>query len=87
MDYLEDIDVPPLLDVCATIETSEIEAVDMRNGPSCSLNGECALALMRAFNQKLRAVDLQDSPFGKDFLRYIVVLIFIICVMVLMSKN
>ncbi|KAL3580439.1 hypothetical protein D5086_018274 [Populus alba] len=69
LDYLEDIDVPPLLDVCATIETSEIEAVDIRNGPSCSLNGECALSLMRAFNQKLRAVDLQDSPFGKDFLR------------------
>ncbi|XP_011001526.1 PREDICTED: uncharacterized protein LOC105108772 [Populus euphratica] len=69
LDHLKDIDVPPLLDVCATIETSEIEAVDIRNGPSCSLNGECALSLMRAFNQKLRAVDLQDSPFGKDFLR------------------
>ncbi|KAB5541269.1 hypothetical protein DKX38_014243 [Salix brachista] len=69
LDHLKDIDVPPLLDVCATIESSEIEAVDVRNGPSCTLKGECALSLMRTFNQKLRVVDLQDSSFGKDFLR------------------
>ena len=75
LDHLEDIDVPPLLDVCATIETSEIEAVDVRNGPSCTLKGECALSLISTFNQKLRVVDLQDSSFGKDFLRYVVVLI------------
>ncbi|KAJ6751162.1 hypothetical protein OIU85_001661 [Salix viminalis] len=69
LDHLEDIDVPPLLDVCASIETSEIEVVDIRNGPLCALQGEYALSLMRAFNQKLQLVDLQDLPFGKDFLR------------------
>ncbi|KAJ6424390.1 hypothetical protein OIU84_025228 [Salix udensis] len=72
LDHLEDIDVPPLLDVCASIETSEIEVVDIRNGPLCALQGEYALSLMRAFNQKLQLVDLQDLPFGKDFLRYII---------------
>uniref|UniRef100_A0A6N2LYW4 U2A'/phosphoprotein 32 family A C-terminal domain-containing protein n=1 Tax=Salix viminalis TaxID=40686 RepID=A0A6N2LYW4_SALVM len=71
LDHLEDIDVPPLLDVCASIETSEIEVVDIRNGPLCALQGEYALSLMRAFNQKLQLVDLQDLPFGKDFLRFI----------------
>lgn len=69
LDHLEDIDVPPLLDVCANIETSEIEVVDIRNGPNCALHGEYALSLMRAFIQKLQVVDLQDLPFGKDFLR------------------
>ncbi|KAJ6302555.1 hypothetical protein OIU77_016617 [Salix suchowensis] len=87
LDHLEDIDVPPLLDVCASIETSEIEVVDIRNGPLCALQGEYALSLMRAFNQKLQLVDLQDLPFGKDFLRYIVVLIVITCIMLLMSKS
>ena len=87
LDHLEDIDVPPLFDMCASIETSEIEVVDIRNGPSCALNGEYALSLMRAFNQKLQVVDLQDLPFGKDFLRYIVVLIVITCIMLLMSKS
>ena len=87
LDHLEDIDVPPLLDVCATIETSEIEVVDIRNGPNCTLHVEYALSLMRAFNQKLQVVDLQDLPFGKDFLRYIAVLIVVTCIMLLMSKS
>ncbi|XP_020532423.1 uncharacterized protein LOC105650742 isoform X2 [Jatropha curcas] len=50
-------------------KTSEIEAIDIHNGSSRVLNGEYALSLMRAFNQKLRVVDLQDSLYGKDFLR------------------
>lgn len=73
MDQLNDFDFPPLLDVCLSIETSEIEAVDIHNGSSRVLNGDYALSLMRAFNQKLRVVDLQDSLYGKDFLRYMVV--------------
>ncbi|KAG8645560.1 uncharacterized protein LOC110623972 isoform X3 [Manihot esculenta] len=69
LDQLNDFDFPPLLDVCLSIETSEIEAVDIHNGSSRVLNGDYALSLMRAFNQKLRVVDLQDSLYGKDFLR------------------
>ncbi|XP_054786816.1 protein DWD HYPERSENSITIVE TO UV-B 1 isoform X2 [Prosopis cineraria] len=51
------------------LDTSEIEAVDLRNESTSELNGEYALSLMRAINQKLRVVDLQDLSFGKDFLR------------------
>ncbi|KAI4295728.1 hypothetical protein L6164_035744 [Bauhinia variegata] len=69
MDDLKDVDFLPLLDVCTDLDTSEIEAVDVRNESSCALNGEYALSLMRAINQKLRVVDLQDLSFGKDFLR------------------
>ncbi|KAF2320986.1 hypothetical protein GH714_032429 [Hevea brasiliensis] len=69
LDQLNDIDFPPLLDVCLSIDTSEIEAVDIHDGSSRVLNGDYALSLMRAFNQKLRVVDLQDSLYGKDFLR------------------
>ncbi|KAF5727277.1 hypothetical protein HS088_TW22G00967 [Tripterygium wilfordii] len=68
LEDLKDIDFLPLLDVCFEIDTSEIEAVDVRNGLSCVLNGEYALSLMRALRQKLRVVDLQDLPLGKDFL-------------------
>ncbi|KAE9618672.1 hypothetical protein Lal_00047905 [Lupinus albus] len=69
IDDLNDIDCAPLLDVCMNLDTSEIEAVDLRNESTCALNGEFALSLMRAINQKLRVVDLQDLSFGKDFLR------------------
>lgn len=75
IDDLKDIDFAPLLDVCMNLDTSEIEAVDVRNESSCVLNGEYALSLMRAINQKLRVVELQDVSFGKDFLRYIMVLV------------
>ncbi|RZB43705.1 uncharacterized protein LOC114401360 isoform X2 [Glycine soja] len=69
IDDLKDVDIAPLLDLCMNFDTSEIEAVDVRNESSSVLNGEYALSLMRAINQKLRVVHLQDSSFGKDFLR------------------
>ncbi|KAK7390962.1 hypothetical protein VNO78_19202 [Psophocarpus tetragonolobus] len=69
IDDLKDVDIAPLLDLCMNFETSEIEAVDVRNESSCVLNEEYALSLMRAVNQKLRVVHLQDLSFGKDFLR------------------
>ncbi|KAJ1402874.1 WD40/YVTN repeat-like-containing domain superfamily [Sesbania bispinosa] len=69
IDDLKDIDFAPLLDVCMNLNTAEIEAVDVRNESSCVLNAEYALSLMRAINQKLRVVELQDVSFGKDFLR------------------
>lgn len=74
MEYLKDTDFQPLLEVCMHIGASEIEAVDVRGGLSCMLTGEFALSLMHAIDQKLRAVDLQDSSFGKDFIRYSLVL-------------
>ncbi|KAK7343506.1 hypothetical protein VNO77_12292 [Canavalia gladiata] len=69
IDDLKEFDIAPLLDLCMNLDASEIEAVDVRNESSCVLNGESALSLMRAINQKLRVVDLQDLSFGKDFLR------------------
>lgn len=71
IDDLKDADIAPLFDLCMNFDASEIEAVDVRNESSCVLNGEYALSLMRAINQKLRVVHLQDPSFGKDFLRYI----------------
>ncbi|CAK9181150.1 unnamed protein product [Ilex paraguariensis] len=50
------------------IDASEINAVDILHRSSCVLNGEHVLSLLRAINQKLRVVDLQDASFGKDFL-------------------
>lgn len=75
IDDLKDIDFSPLLDICMNLDTSEIEAVDVRNESSCVLNGEYVLSLMRAINQKLRVVKLKDVSFGKDFVRYIMVLV------------
>ncbi|PON74746.1 WD repeat containing protein [Parasponia andersonii] len=68
LHQLKDIDFPPLLDICMELDNSEIKAVDVCNGSSCTLKGEYALKLMRAINRKLRIVDLQDS-FGKSSLR------------------
>lgn len=73
LDHLKDSDFLPLLDIFMELDTSEIEAIDVRNESSCVLDGEYALSLMRAINQKLRRVDLQDVPFGKNFLRYLLV--------------
>ncbi|RVW49862.1 hypothetical protein CK203_105859 [Vitis vinifera] len=72
LDRVKDIDFYPLLDLLMEIDASEIDAVDIFNESSCVLNGEYALSLMRAINQKLRIVDLQDLSLGKDFLRYVV---------------
>ncbi|CAJ1977363.1 unnamed protein product [Sphenostylis stenocarpa] len=69
IDDLKDVDIAPLLDLCMNFDASEIEAVDVRNESSCVLNGEYALPLMRAVNQKLRVVHLHDLSYGKDFLR------------------
>lgn len=74
LDHLKDIDFHPLLDTFMELDASEIQAVDVRNESSCVFNGECALSLMRAINQKLRRVEIQDLSFGKEFLRYILVL-------------
>lgn len=71
LDRLKDIDFHPLLDVVVDIEASEIEAVDIYNKSSGELKGEYALSLIRALNNKLRVVDLQDFSLGKDFCRYI----------------
>ncbi|KAI6678120.1 hypothetical protein NL676_038916 [Syzygium grande] len=69
LDRLKDIDFHPLLDVVVDIEASEIEAVDIYNKSSGELKGEYALLLIRALNNKLRVVDLQDFSLGKDFCR------------------
>ncbi|KAK9941950.1 hypothetical protein M0R45_007640 [Rubus argutus] len=69
LDHLKDAEFPPLLDLCMELDASEVEAVDIRNESLHVLNGKYALSLMRAINQKLRVVDLQDVSFGKDFLR------------------
>ncbi|XWS68099.1 hypothetical protein CRYUN_Cryun04dG0061200 [Craigia yunnanensis] len=69
LDHVKDTDFHPLLEVSMKISESEIDAVDVLNESSCALTGKYALLLMRSINQKLRVVDLQDSSFGKDFLR------------------
>ncbi|OVA00996.1 WD40 repeat [Macleaya cordata] len=69
LDKLKDVDFPPLIDVFSAIDSSEIDTVDILHESPYVLNGELVLSLMRAINQKLRVVDLQDSSFGKDGLR------------------
>ncbi|KAF8410159.1 hypothetical protein HHK36_002681 [Tetracentron sinense] len=72
LDHLKEADFPPLLDVFAAIDLSEIDAVDILHESSCVLSGENVLSLMRAVKQKLRVADLQDLLFGKEFLSSIV---------------
>lgn len=79
MDHLKDVDIPPLLDLCAEINASVVEAVDIRTDLSCILNGRLALSLMRAVKQRLRIVDLQEFLFGKGFLRYVASSILLLC--------
>lgn len=71
LDHLIDVDVHSLLDILMDIDASEIDVVDVSSGSSCMLNGQYALSLIRATNQKLRVVNVQDWPFGKEFLRYV----------------
>lgn len=89
LDHLKDADFPLLLDIFAAIISSEIDAVDIRHeshlheSHSDLFNGESVVSLIRAVGQKLRIVDLQDLPFGKDFLLYVSVVsltsIFLLC--------
>eukprot|EP00268_Persea_americana_P045975 TRINITY_DN4714_c0_g1_i2.p1 TRINITY_DN4714_c0_g1~~TRINITY_DN4714_c0_g1_i2.p1 ORF type:complete len:924 (-),score=163.06 TRINITY_DN4714_c0_g1_i2:262-2976(-) len=74
LDHLKDADFPLLLDIFAAIISSEIDAVDilheshLHESHSVLFNGESVVSLIRAVGQKLRIVDLQDLPLGKDFL-------------------
>jgi hypothetical protein len=74
IDDLKDVDFAPLFEICTNLDTSEIEAVDIRNESPCVLSQEYALPLMRAIKQKLRVVELHDVSITNDFVRYIMVL-------------
>lgn len=64
-----------LLDIFAAIISSEIDVVDiLHESQSVLVNGESVVSLIRAAGQKLRIVDLQDLPFGEDFLLYVSVI-------------
>ncbi|CAI9104322.1 OLC1v1002970C2 [Oldenlandia corymbosa var. corymbosa] len=68
LDDLKDDDFYPLLDLLCRVDISEIDAVDVIQKSSCLLSGEYVLLLLRAVNEKLRVVDLQDILLGKDLL-------------------
>lgn len=69
IDDLKDIDFAPLLEICTSLDTTEVEAVDVHNESPCVLSGEYVLPLMHAVKQKLRIVELRDMSFAKDFVR------------------
>lgn len=72
IDQLICSDVPPLVDALSGASLSDIDAVDLcQKSPNPSLNGECVLSLLRAFNTKLRVVDLIDWSFWKNILQYV----------------
>ncbi|XP_071697425.1 protein DWD HYPERSENSITIVE TO UV-B 1-like isoform X2 [Rutidosis leptorrhynchoides] len=68
LDDLEGVDFHPLYNVFVLIDMSEIDAVDILQKSSCSLDADSVLLLLHAVHHKLRVVDLQDRTFGKDFL-------------------
>ncbi|KAK9167161.1 hypothetical protein Scep_002352 [Stephania cephalantha] len=69
LDLLMDVDVPPLIETFSLMGSYEIDSIDIINESPCVLKRENVMSLMRAANQKLRVVDINDSSFGKDFLR------------------
>lgn len=71
LDKLKDADIPPLIDVFSKIGLSEIDTVDVLYESAYELTGELILSLMRAINQKLRFVVLQDSSLGKECFRFV----------------
>lgn len=71
LDDLKSVDFHPLYNVFVQIDISEIDAVDILQNSSCSLEGDSVLLLLRAVQQKLRIVDLQDKTLGRDFLLYV----------------
>jgi hypothetical protein len=75
IDDLKDIDFAPLLEICTSLDTTEVEAVDVHNESPCVLSGEYVLSLMHAVKQKLRIVELRDMSFAKDFVRYVMMLV------------
>ncbi|KAK9104870.1 hypothetical protein Scep_021714 [Stephania cephalantha] len=71
LDLLMDVDVPPLIETFSLMGSYEIDAIDIINESPSVLKQENVMSLMREANQKLRVVDINDSSFGKDFLRFI----------------
>ena len=72
LDHLKDADLLPLIDTINAMSSSDVDVVDILNESPCILNEDQVLSLMCAANQKLRTVSLQDLPFTKRFLRYVV---------------
>lgn len=73
IDHLTSSDIPPLIDTLSEISLSDINAVDLcQKSSNVLLDGESLLLLLSAVNQKLRVVDLINSSFWKDALRYVI---------------
>ncbi|KAF3438826.1 hypothetical protein FNV43_RR17101 [Rhamnella rubrinervis] len=68
IDQLKDADISTMVDI-VTSDDSDIDVVDIFYESYSVLSEEYLMAFMRAINFKLRIVDLQDMPLGKDFLR------------------
>lgn len=69
LDQLKDEDFSPLIDVFLSVDSSDIDGVDILHESPCILNEEYLMSLMRAIRLKLGVVDLQDVSLTKDFLR------------------
>ncbi|KAK4785788.1 hypothetical protein SAY86_002477 [Trapa natans] len=69
LDQLTNIDLLTLIDVIQSVDTFQLESVDILNETSCQLNAQLLMSLMRAADEKLNVVYLQDMSSGEDFFR------------------
>ncbi|KAK9095604.1 hypothetical protein Scep_027073 [Stephania cephalantha] len=67
LDLLMDVDVPPLIETFSLMGSYEIDAIDIINESPCILKRENVMSLMRAANQKLRVVDINDFFWERFF--------------------
>lgn len=68
LDQLRDADILPLTNLLMSIDSADIDAVDIFLESNSDLGKENVKALINAVNLKLRVVDLQDLALGNDFL-------------------
>lgn len=71
LNQLKDDDISPLIDAFLTVDSSDIDAVDILHESPCNLNEEHIMSLLHAINLKLRIVDLQDMSLEQDLLGFV----------------
>lgn len=72
LDEIPETDIEPLVETLSAVERSDLDAVDVVYSNRISnLSWPLLVQVMRAVGSKLRKVDLRESTFGREAVRYV----------------
>lgn len=72
LDEIQDSDIEPIIETLSAVERSHLDAVDVvYSNRRSNLSWPLLVQVMRAAGSKLRKLDLRESAFGREAVRYV----------------